>query len=339
MHPPMAERVQHGQKASATTRWNGLLDVPFVGVPLPSDDPNRVTDMDHSERTTVMRTSLRGLSVGDAFGDQFFLLANRHLTAADDPPPPWEWSDDTEMACSVVSCLEANGRIDQDGLAAAFATRLDMGRRYGAGALELLERIRDGHPWRAASAESFGGNGSFGNGAAMRVAPLGAYFSGDPARAASEATLQAEITHSHSEGIAGAVAVAVAASIATDCTAEALLEAALDHTPGTYVRRGIEQARKLPEATPEQAAQVLGNGSRITAQDTVPFTLWAAARHLNDYPAAIRACVAVGGDMDTTAAIVGGIVAIRTGMDGIPAAWIDSREPLPSWLASAPDLA
>ncbi|WP_240809610.1 ADP-ribosylglycohydrolase family protein [Actinomadura sp. WMMA1423] len=283
-----------------------------------------------------MHVSLAGLSVGDAFGDQFFLRANRHLTAADLPSPPWEWSDDTEMACSVVACLRRHGRIDQDALAASFATRMDTGRRYGAGALELLERIRDGHPWRAATAESFGGNGSYGNGAAMRVAPLGAFCMGDPARAAAEAALQAEITHAHVEGVAGAMAVAVAASLAANGTAGNLIEAALDHVPGTYVRRGLERARGLKRATPEQAAQALGNGSRITAQDTVPFALWAATRHLDDYPAGVRACVTAGGDMDTTAAIVGGIIAAGTGIDGIPPAWLESREPLPGWLENSP---
>lgn len=283
-----------------------------------------------------MHASLAGLSVGDAFGDQFFLHANRHLTAADLPSPPWEWSDDTEMACSVVACLRRHGCVDQDALAASFAARMDTGRRYGAGALELLERIRDGHPWRAASAGSFGGNGSFGNGAAMRVAPLGAFFVGDPARAAAEAALQAEITHAHAEGVAGAVAVAVAASLAATGTAENPIEAALDYVPGTYVRRGLQRARGLRKATPEQAARALGNGSRITAQDTVPFALWTSTRHLDDYPSGIRACVTAGGDMDTTAAIVGGIIAANTGTDGIPSAWLESREPLPGWLENSP---
>jgi ADP-ribosylglycohydrolase len=279
-----------------------------------------------------MDASLAGLSVGDAFADQFFLHANRHLTPADLPASPWEWSDDTEMACSVVDCLRRHGRVDQDWLAAAFAARLDVGRRYGAGALELLESVRDGKPWRVASAESFGGNGSYGNGAAMRVAPLGAYFSGDPAHAAAEAALQAEITHAHVEGIAGAIAVAVAASLVTTTTADDLIAAVLDHVPGTYVRNGLQRAGTLAAATPEQAAEALGNGSRITAQDTVPFALWVVGRYSTDYPAAIRACVTVGGDMDTTAAIAGGIIAIRTGIDGIPPQWLAASEPLPAWL-------
>lgn len=280
----------------------------------------------------MMWASLAGLSVGDAFGDQFFLHSNRHLGPGDDPPPPWMWSDDTEMACSVVSCLTTHGHIDQDALATSFASRLDLGRRYGAGALELLERVRDGDHWRTASVESFGGNGSYGNGAAMRVAPLGAYFTGDPDRAATEAALQAEITHAHVEGVAGAVAVAVAASLAAGTSGTDLIDAALDHTPGTYVRRGLQHARRLGRGTVTEAAQVLGNGSRITAQDTVPFALWVASRHLDDYQSAIRACVTVGGDMDTTAAIVGGIVATRTGIDGIPGQWLGAREPLPDWL-------
>ena len=58
----------------------------------------------------------------------------------------------------------------------------------------------------------------------------------------------------------------------------------------------------------------------------------AAAKHLDDYPEAIRTCVRVGGDVDTTAAITGGIVASYTGTDGIPEAWLAAREPLPSWM-------
>jgi ADP-ribosylglycohydrolase len=151
-------------------------------------------------RLDLMDAALAGLSVGDAFGDQFFLAANRGLSPDDEPPGPWEWSDDTELACSVADVLRRLGRIDQDELAAMFAARFDPSRRYGAGALELLEQVRAGVPWRQASAAQFGGRGSHGNGGAMRVAPLGAYYFGNPARAAAEATAQAEVTHANIEG-------------------------------------------------------------------------------------------------------------------------------------------
>jgi ADP-ribosylglycohydrolase len=86
-----------------------------------------------------------------------------------------------------------------------------------------------------------------------------------------------------------------------------------------------------------EAAYELGNGSRVTAQDTVPFALWVAARYLHYYPAAITACVQAGGDTDTTAAIVGGIVAAHTGAGnrpgayGVPEPWLTTREDLPTW--------
>ena len=70
----------------------------------------------------------------------------------------------------------------------------------------------------------------------------------------------------------------------------------------------------------------------LTVFDTVPFCLWAAAAYLDNYPQAIWATVRVGGDIDTNAAIVGGIVALSAGEAGIPAEWLRSREEL--WLSS-----
>jgi ADP-ribosylglycohydrolase len=289
--------------------------------------------MTFMEAITKAYASLTGLSVGDAFGDQFFLLTNRGLDPLTDTPPgPWEWSDDTEMACSIVDVLARHGHIDQDILASSFAGHMNTARRYGGGALELLEKVNAGTPWRTASREGFGGNGSYGNGAAMRVAPLGAYFAGDPTRAADQAVASAEVTHAHPEGIAGAIAVAVAAAHLAGPGPHDLYGTVLDHLAPGYVRRGIERARPLRGTSTKQAAATLGNGSRITAQDTVPFTLWVVENHLNDYEQALRACVHAGGDMDTTAAIVGGIITAHHGRAPIPGHWHAAREPLPTWL-------
>jgi len=82
----------------------------------------------------------------------------------------------------------------------------------------------------------------------------------------------------------------------------------------------------------DEVAHELGSGRLVTAQDTVPFTVWVAAKHLDNYPQAIRTCISVGGDIDTTAAITGGIVATYTGADGIPQEWLAARELLPTWL-------
>nr|HEX4313649.1 ADP-ribosylglycohydrolase family protein [Kofleriaceae bacterium] len=64
--------------------------------------------------------------------------------------------------------------------------------------------------WRREAQGLFGGRGSYGNGAAMRASPIGAYFRDDLERVRDEAVRSAEPTHAHADGVAGAVAVAVA---------------------------------------------------------------------------------------------------------------------------------
>jgi ADP-ribosylglycohydrolase len=72
----------------------------------------------------------------------------------------------------------------------------------------------------------------------------------------------------------------------------------------------------------------LGNGSQIISQDTVPFALWCAARHLTEFEEAIWTTVAGFGDRDTTCAIAGGIVALAVGREALPSEWLAAREPL-----------
>jgi ADP-ribosylglycohydrolase len=299
-----------------------------------------------SARLHLCYDSLHGLSVGDALGAQFFMVGRSLADLAAGVPPagPWEWTDDTHMACSIVAELCEHGGIDQDRLAGVFAERCEPYRGYGAGAVVILHEIRDGVPWREAAGAAFGGQGSCGNGAAMRVAPLGAYHADRPRRAAQQAINSAEVTHAHPEGIAGAALVAVGAAHAAAARldgvrppAAAFLDRLQPYLIDGQVQRGMARARRLLGATVGEAAYELGNGSRVTAQDTVPFALWTAATHLDNYPAAITACVEAGGDVDTTAAIVGGIVAAYTGLAdrpgavGVPAAWLRAREELPTW--------
>lgn len=75
-------------------------------------------------------------------------------------------------------------------------------------------------------------------------------------------------------------------------------------------------------------ARRLGNGAQVTAPDTVPFCLWCAAAFAGQYEEALWNVVRVGGDIDTNAAIVGGILALSADPPGIPDEWVRSRESL-----------
>ncbi|GAA0379521.1 hydrolase [Acrocarpospora corrugata] len=284
-------------------------------------------------------TALHGLALGDALGSQFFVPANRRaLTERLLPPGPWQWTDDTEMACSVHRVLTSHGAIDQDGLATSFAVRHDFDRGYGPATNRMLRLVREGGDWRALAAGLFDGNGSWGNGAAMRVAPLGAWFADDPALAVPQARASAEVTHTHPEAVAGAIAVAVAAAVAAGqpgLRPGHFLDQVIALTPAGLVHAGLVQARRLLTISdPVLAARALGNGRAVSAQDTVPFALWAAARHLDDYEQAFWATATAGGDIDTTCAIVGGVIATRAAP---PPSWVERCEPLPAWADVPPE--
>ncbi|MEH2191399.1 MAG: ADP-ribosylglycohydrolase family protein [Nostoc sp.] len=102
-------------------------------------------------RLLCAQNSLEGLSVGDAFGERFFLhpdVAESLIIARAIPASPWYYTDDTQMALSIVAILQEYGEINQDGLAESFAKQYDSEPGYGAAMHGLVMRIRDGEPWQ-----------------------------------------------------------------------------------------------------------------------------------------------------------------------------------------------
>ncbi|MFD7556230.1 ADP-ribosylglycohydrolase family protein [Streptomyces sp. NPDC059835] len=260
--------------------------------------------------------SLAGLAFGDAFGDRWFGILRREGPAALEarilpPEPLWQWSDDTAQALVLVRELaEGGGTVDQDRLARRLAEAYadDTHRGYGASMHDVLRRIGAGEDWREVVAGQFGGQGSWGNGAAMRVAPLGAWLAEDLDAVAEQAAGQSEVSHHHPEAVA-------------------------DRLPVGDVRSGLRIAARMPDHTSvRHAAEVLGSGYRMSGPDTVPYALWCAATHLDDLHEGLWSTVAGRGDIDTTCAIAGGVIAARTGVAALPPAWHAAREPLPAAL-------
>ena len=285
--------------------------------------------------------SLEGLSVGDAFGEQFFVDPSRAdalIDARTLPEPEWYFTDDTQMALSVVSILRQYKQINQDILAMSFGARYDARRGYGGAMHWLLPKLWQGGKWPDLAPLLFEGQGSYGNGGAMRVTPIGAYFADDFEQVVENAAKSSIVTHAHPEATAGAIAVAVGAAIAAQCAGgpypsrQEFLEQILPFVPDSVVREKLRHARALdPSASVTLAVSALGSGHDISAQDTCPFALWCAGGHLDNYEEALWLTVSGLGDRDTTCAMVGGIVALSAGAGSIPAAWTAAREALPRW--------
>ena len=238
--------------------------------------------MKQEDRIRYAKRALDGIALGDCFGQTFFVpeeIACQRIQDREILKSPWHFTDDTVMAIGIYRILERYGEINQDELAKVFAANyeLDWHRGYGGTAHTILRNIAEGKDWQKAASEVFDGMGSMGNGGAMRAAPIGAYFADDLDKVLYNARASAEVTHTHIEGIAGAMAVAAASALF------------LNKKLGRYLGEGIDFLRDIADTLPESdtkykilsavsipkessiefAVSVLGNGIRLTAQDTV----------------------------------------------------------------------
>ena len=143
---------------------------------------------------------------------------------------------------------------------------------------------------------------SFGNGAAMRVSPVG-FWHATLAAVREEADCSAAVTHDHPEGLRGAQA-----------TAEAIFRARCGES-GDAILQAIRANHGY--ALDESMAMIRGSSQfNETCQGTVPPAIWIACE-ATDFEEAMTLCLGLDADTDTLACIVGGMVEARL---GVPAA-------------------
>lgn len=266
--------------------------------------------------------SMLGLALGDALGARF--EGGPGASAIWRVINAWKgelrWSDDTEMAVGLAESIVERRGVEADALARRWAEGMTWGRGYGPGARRLLERIRAGADWREANRSVFP-EGSFGNGAAMRAAPIGLFYHGSPAsldRAAEEASL---VTHAHPLGIEGGLLIARATALALD---EAIAPAAMlarlrDGARSAEYRERLETALAWMDAPPSREEVVRRLGNSIKAHESAVTAVYAYCRFPVDFAGMIEFVISLGGDTDTIGAMAGGILGAARGASALPA--------------------
>lgn len=171
------------------------------------------------DKLLLASKSLMGISIGDAFGESFFgeeSLIKTHIHQRIIPESPLDFTDDTIMTIAVFKSLEKFGQINQGFLAEEFTKNyyLDINRGYGPSMHQYFREIKSGENWKEVSYSKFEGQGSMGNGGAMRASIIGAYFYDDLEKLKHNAKLSCEVTHANKEAIEGTKAVALAAALA-----------------------------------------------------------------------------------------------------------------------------
>ncbi|WP_303907296.1 ADP-ribosylglycohydrolase family protein [Thiohalomonas denitrificans] len=143
---------------------------------------------------------------------------------------------------------------------------------------------------------------SFGNGSAMRVAPVG-WACSELESVYREARRSAAVSHNHPEGIKGAQAIAVAVFLARQGENKSVIHHHLEKVFGYDLKRSLADIR------PDYRFDATCLGS-------VPEAM-IAFLEADDFESAVRGAISLGGDADTQACMAGAVAEAYYG--GVPA--------------------
>ncbi len=295
--------------------------------------------------------AILGCFLGDAFGAGFEGMnpeKSRFHMSILAKKFPRSYTDDTDMTLALAESIIESGKIDPEGIAKHFSLSCDLTRGYAIGTIKAVLALRAGLQWHQVARIVFE-EGSFGNGAAMRVSPVGVFYHHDLEELRKAAIEQANITHVHPLGQWGAVMQAACVGLAVSQTSKqpfkkeqmvTNLREVLWGGPIEYMRALNKIEEMVAQGKKLQAREVvrsLGNG--VEAHLSVPSACYIALTYSPDFCDAIRAAISLGGDTDTIAGMVGAIVGAHVGEKGLPVEWIEQLEDGPRGRSFAREVA
>lgn len=276
---------------------------------------------------------LLGVAIGDALGGKFEgqtadAIRQRFPTVESLIHYPQEeiwYTDDTQMTIAIAETLLEQSSIQEEALCAAFVANYVPSRGYGRGARAVLNVMEEGGDYRQVAESHFPG-GSYGNGAAMRVAPIGLYFCRDREKLLQQARLSALPTHVHPLGIEGAQLLAMAIGLCAQMASfdrEAFFAVLLAHCSELF-RARLEQA-----AATQTVGQLTALGNGIEALESVPTAIACFALNPESSEEVIGQAIFLGGDTDTIASMAGGLSGAYLGLAALPPHLVDLLESSP----------
>jgi ADP-ribosyl-[dinitrogen reductase] hydrolase len=281
-----------------------------------------------------------GTAVGDALGLPRENLSRRRARKLFGAPPLRHAflfsrgmvSDDSEHTCMTGQAL-LRAPHEGDRFARSLAWRLRfwlLGLPVGAGraTLRSLLKLWLGFP------PTKSGVWSAGNGPAMRAALLGVCLGHDRERLRAYVRASTRLTHTDPKAERGAFLVALAAQFGAargsqGVQSETFLQEAREALPDIDEElRGLldkveDHLRR--DAPAHELADALGLRRGISGYvyHTVPLALYCWLRYPRSFRQAVEEVIVLGGDADSTGAVVGGIAGATLGAGGIPIDWLN----------------
>jgi poly(ADP-ribose) glycohydrolase ARH3 len=274
--------------------------------------------------------ALLGTAVGDALGAPVEGRSMEMVCSVYGNEKEWEmvegrYTDDTEMMIGVAESLIRIRGFNGADMASTFIQNFDVKRGYGPGSTGALKMIREGENWKEASKKLFGGEGSYGNGAAMRIAPVGLFYYDDTDALREVAYNSSIITHSHELGKEGAALQAFAIALAVRGQKEGMLSELKEFAQNDVYKEKIRLIGILLDKTPTKKDVIAKLGNGMAAFNSVPTAIYSFLR-AGSFEEGVVYAVRLGGDTDTMGAMTGAISGAYYGDRAIPREWVEQLE-------------
>jgi poly(ADP-ribose) glycohydrolase ARH3 len=276
-----------------------------------------------------------GSALGDAIGELAFRShAKEDLRARLKQLNELRYTDDTAMSIGLAESIVTKGDIDQQDLGDTFRRDFlrEPWRGYATGPPTIFSIVeRHGISYREAAKSLFGGEGSLGNGAAMRIVPVGLFFH-NSADLYEKACLSASVTHAHPVGMDGAAVQARAVALAVKLDpnepfpSNVFLNTLIEFATTPEIKEKMQLVKRLlSENTPPFNAAVQ-LGQTVAVHESMPFALFSFLRHPESFEDCLFCSILNGGDRDTLGAMACAISGAYLGIGSIPQVWIERLE-------------
>jgi poly(ADP-ribose) glycohydrolase ARH3 len=268
---------------------------------------------------------LLGVALGDALGRPLEVEAAKPADSWLEPGSielrginvggRFAYSDDTETTLILAKSIAGSCGFNPHHFAHLLAREANVEdpiRGYGVAVATVVLGLRRGLPWWSVARSLYGGQGSMGNGAAVRVSPVAIYYHGSRL-VESMAIAQALVTHTNPVAVEGARLLALAYEMLINgLDVDELITRLASITELSVYRVKLGKILSLPRSvSPRDAVRYIGNTS--IAYESIPAALLALARGDCDPNLTLHRALSLGGDADSIASMAVGLAVACSG--------------------------
>ena len=235
------------------------------------------------------------------------------------------YTDDAAMMIALAEhLLENYGEVDPLKLAWKFleAYEAEPWRGYGPGPPRIFKMIRRGEGPLELDKRLYPG-GSLGNGAAMRIAPIGLLYHDDAVKLMEAVRASCKPTHNHPLAIEGAlleaysVAIAVRLDPSEDADPKDFTEQLIQLPVSEIYQLKLKLIPRLIDSGADRMSIVRSLGNMVEAHNSVPTAIYCYLAE-QDPARVIRRAIGLGGDRDTIACMAAAIAGAHRGVESLP---------------------